>query len=49
MKLKQYLIGLASLLLLLGADRLTKSLAVTHLKGQEAGPLRKGVLELQYL
>lgn len=49
MKLKQYLIGLASLLLLLGADRLTKSLAVTHLKGQEAVPLIKGVFELQYL
>jgi len=49
MKWKRYVIGLAGLLLLLGADRLTKGLAVTHLKGQEAIPVIKGVFELQYL
>lgn len=49
MKWKRYLTGLAGLILLLGFDRLTKSLAVTHLKGQEAIPVIKNVFELQYL
>ena len=49
MKWKRYLTGLAGLILLLGFDRLTKSLAVTHLKGQAAIPVIKNVFELQYL
>lgn len=36
-------------LLLLSLDQLTKYLAVIYLKGKEAIPLIKGVLELQYL
>lgn len=49
MKWKQYLAGGICLVFLLGLDQITKRLAVTHLKGQAAYPLIKGVFELQYL
>ncbi|QNM05812.1 signal peptidase II [Qiania dongpingensis] len=41
-----YLLGAV---LLVGFDQWTKSLAVAHLKGQEAYPIIKGVFELSYL
>ncbi|MCD2491060.1 signal peptidase II [Lacrimispora sp. NSJ-141] len=42
----RYLFGAV---LLVGFDQWTKSLAVAHLKGQEAYPVIKGVFELSYL
>lgn len=43
------LIGLIISVLLIVLDQWTKSLAVTHLKGQEAIVLWEGVFELRYL
>lgn len=49
MKWKSYLLGIIGLLLFLGLDQLTKSLAVSHLKGKAAFPVIDGIFELQYL
>jgi len=45
----KYVKALAGVFILVLIDRLTKSLAVTHLMGQEPIPIIKGVFELQYL
>ena len=43
------LIGLVVILALIGLDRITKVLAVSHLKGQDAIEIIPGVFELRYL
>lgn len=45
----KYIKALAAIFVLVLIDRLTKSLAVTYLMGQEPIPIIKGVFELQYL
>lgn len=49
MKWKREIISAVWLLVLLGIDQLTKSLAAMYLKESNAVPLIKGVFELQYL
>ena len=48
-KVSQMCVGFLMVLLLVVVDQLTKSLAVTNLKGTEGIDLIKGVLRLQYL
>ena len=44
-----YLTAILAVLVLTAADRITKHLAVIHLKDQPPVPIIRGVLELQYL